>query len=96
MLEPEGNFPAEAEERCGPLPPGVVPIADLTSAWAMTKVPVDDVDLSFRAATTTLVLQGLLFCNLLAWEAITGRLSALKLRWQQQAQVIPAKEAGHA
>ena len=45
---------------------------------------------------TTLVLQGLLFCNLLAWEAITGRLSALKLRWQQQAQVIPAKEAGHA
>ncbi|WP_240733868.1 ABC transporter permease [Herbaspirillum huttiense] len=45
---------------------------------------------------TTLVLQGLLFCNLLAWEAITGRLSALKLRWQQQAQVTPAKEAGHA
>ncbi len=45
---------------------------------------------------TTLVLQGLLFCNLLAWEAITGRLSTLKLRWQQQAQVIPAKEAGHA
>ncbi len=45
---------------------------------------------------TTLVLQGLLFCNLLAWEAITGRLSALKLRWQHQAQVIPAKEAGHA
>ncbi|BEV14519.1 ABC transporter permease [Herbaspirillum sp. DW155] len=45
---------------------------------------------------TTLVLQGLLFCNLLAWEAITGRLSALKLRWQQQAQVIPAKETGHA
>ncbi|MRT27960.1 ABC transporter permease [Herbaspirillum sp. CAH-3] len=45
---------------------------------------------------TTLVLQGLLFCNLLAWEAITGRMSALKLRWQQQAQVIPAKEAGHA
>lgn len=57
LLEPEGNFPAEAEERCGPLPPGVVPIADLTSAWAMTKVPVDDVDLSFRAATTTLVLR---------------------------------------
>lgn len=47
---------------------------------------------------TTLVLQGLLFCNLLAWEAITGRLAALKLRWQAKAQVqvIPAKEAGHA
>lgn len=45
---------------------------------------------------TTLVLQGLLFCNLLAWEAITGRLAALKLRWQTQAQAIPAKEAGHA
>ncbi|EIJ46580.1 inner-membrane translocator [Herbaspirillum sp. GW103] len=44
---------------------------------------------------TTLVLQGLLFSNLLAWEAITGRLSALKLRWQQQAHAIPATEAGH-
>ncbi|MCA1323293.1 ABC transporter permease [Herbaspirillum sp. alder98] len=31
---------------------------------------------------TTLVLQGLLFCNLLAWESIGGRLDALKLRWQ--------------
>lgn len=57
LLEPEGNFPAEAEERCGPLPPNVVPIAGLESAWAMGKVPVDGVDLSFRAATTTLVLR---------------------------------------
>lgn len=57
LLVPEGNFPDEAEERCGPLPPGVVPIADLTTAWAMTKVPVDEIDLSFRAATTTLVLR---------------------------------------
>jgi simple sugar transport system permease protein len=31
---------------------------------------------------TTLVLQGLLFCNLLAWETIGARLTALKLRWQ--------------
>jgi simple sugar transport system permease protein len=47
---------------------------------------------------TTLVLQGLLFCNLLAWEAVSGRLAALKLRWQQQAQPHPvaAKEPGHA
>jgi len=47
---------------------------------------------------TTLVLQGLLFCNLLAWEAITGRLTALRLRWQQQVQVAPhisASEASH-
>lgn len=48
---------------------------------------------------TTLVLQGLLFCNLLAWEAITGRLAALKLRWNQPAPAIPttpAKETSHA
>jgi hypothetical protein len=57
LLEPEGNYPDEAEERCGPLPPNVVPIPGLMSAWAMTKVPVDDVDLSFRAATTTFVLR---------------------------------------
>jgi hypothetical protein len=57
LLEPEGNFPDEAEERCGPLPPDVVPIAGLQSAWAMSKVPVDEVDWSFRAATTTLVLR---------------------------------------
>jgi hypothetical protein len=57
LLEPEGNYPDEAEERCGPLPPNVVPIAGLQSAWAMSKVPVDDVDLGFRAATTTLVLR---------------------------------------
>ena len=47
---------------------------------------------------TTLVLQGLLFCNLLAWEAITGRLGALKTRWQQQqTQAVPttASEASH-
>jgi len=46
---------------------------------------------------TTLVLQGLLFCNLLAWEAITGRLGALKTRWQQQALPLPATvaEASH-
>ncbi|MBV8623155.1 MAG: ABC transporter permease, partial [Herbaspirillum sp.] len=45
---------------------------------------------------TTLVLQGLLFCNLLAWEAITGRLAALKLRWQAQALAVPTKELPHA
>ncbi|OWY26527.1 ABC transporter permease [Herbaspirillum robiniae] len=46
---------------------------------------------------TTLVLQGLLFCNLLAWEAVTGRLAALKLRWQQQAHPAAlAKEGSHA
>lgn len=57
VLEPEGNFPDAAEERCGPLPPGIVPIPELATAWAMTKVPVDEVDLSFRAATTTFVLR---------------------------------------
>ena len=45
---------------------------------------------------TTLVLQGLLFCNLLAWESITGRLAALKLRWQQAAPTLPGKESRHA
>lgn len=47
---------------------------------------------------TTLVLQGLLFCNLLAWEAITGRLHAIKLRWQPAppAAPVPAKESSHA
>lgn len=47
---------------------------------------------------TTLVLQGLLFCNLLAWEAISGRLEALRLRWQQQVPGTPipsASEASH-
>lgn len=47
---------------------------------------------------TTLVLQGLLFSNLLAWEAITGRLSAIKLRWQQRVQdvtVPSSSEASH-
>ncbi|WP_408158966.1 ABC transporter permease [Herbaspirillum lusitanum] len=43
---------------------------------------------------TTLVLQGLLFCNLLAWEAITGRLAALKTRWQQQLHTRFAAPAG--
>jgi ABC-type uncharacterized transport system permease subunit len=37
---------------------------------------------------TTLVLQGLLFCNLLAWETIVGRLADRRLRWQQAA--LPA------
>lgn len=45
---------------------------------------------------TTLVLQGLLFCNLLAWESITGRLAALKLRWQQAAPTLPSKDSRHA
>jgi len=46
---------------------------------------------------TTLVLQGLLFCNLLAWEAISGRLAALKLRWQETTPntALPASEASH-
>lgn len=57
LVEPEGNYPDEAEARCGPLPPGVVPIEGLQSAWVMGKVPVDDVDLSLRAATTTVVLR---------------------------------------
>lgn len=56
LVEPEGNYPAEAEARCGPLPPNVVPIANLQSAWVMGKVPVGP-DLSFRAATTTVVLR---------------------------------------
>jgi hypothetical protein len=56
LAEPEGNFPLEAQERCGPLPPGVVPIAGLASAWAMTRVPVDG-DTSFRAATKSVVLR---------------------------------------
>ena len=34
---------------------------------------------------TTLVLQGLLFCNLLAWETIVRRLAERRLRWQQAA-----------
>lgn len=45
---------------------------------------------------TTLVLQGLLFCNLLAWEAITGGLAALKLRWQPApATTALSKETSH-
>jgi simple sugar transport system permease protein len=32
---------------------------------------------------TTLVLQGLLFVNLLAWESLTGRLAAWRLHWKQ-------------
>lgn len=56
LVEPEGNYPTEAEARCGPLPPDVVPIAGLRSAWVMGKVPVGP-DLSFRAATTTMVLR---------------------------------------
>ncbi len=42
---------------------------------------------------TTLVLQGLLFVNLLAWETLTGRLSAWRLRleaWRGGAQVAGA------
>jgi ABC-type uncharacterized transport system permease subunit len=39
---------------------------------------------------TTLVLQGLLFINLLAWETLTGRLSAWKLRFD-----APPVEAAH-
>lgn len=56
LLEPEGNYPGEVEERCGPLPPGVVPIAGLQSAWVMGKLPSGS-DYSFRAATTTTVLR---------------------------------------
>lgn len=56
MIEPEGNLD-EAEERCGPLPPDVVPIAGLQSAWAMGKVPIKDGEASLRAATTSLVVR---------------------------------------
>jgi hypothetical protein len=56
LLEPEGNFPADAQDRCGPLPPDVVPIAGLQSAWAMTEMPVEG-DTSFRAATKSVVLR---------------------------------------
>jgi hypothetical protein len=57
LAEPEGNYPESAQERCGPLPPDVVAIPRLQSAWAMGKVPVAETDHSFRAATTTLVLR---------------------------------------
>lgn len=58
LLEPEGNYPAEAEERCGPLPPDVAPIAGLESAWVMGKLPAaPGSEQSFRAATTTMVLR---------------------------------------
>lgn len=57
LLEPEGNFPDDAQERCGPLPPDVMPIEGLQSAWAMSKVPVDLGDATFRAATSTVVLR---------------------------------------
>jgi hypothetical protein len=57
LLVPEGNFPAAAEERCGPLPSDVMPIEGLTTAWAMTGVPKKDGDTSFRAATSQLVLR---------------------------------------
>jgi len=58
LLEvPEGNFPSQARERCGPLPPGVEPIEGLKTAWAMTQVPVKDRDATFRVATSSLVLR---------------------------------------
>ena len=45
---------------------------------------------------TTLVLQGLLFCNLLAWETIVGRLADLRLRWQQpMLQSVVTAEVNH-
>jgi len=41
---------------------------------------------------TTLVLQGLLFANLLAWEALGGRLAAWRLRLQATADsALPAQ-----
>lgn len=57
LIEPEGNFPSEAQARCGPLPPDVVPIPGLQSAWAMAKVPVAVGDTSIRAATKSVVLR---------------------------------------
>lgn len=57
LLEPEGNFPEQAQERCGPLPFGVEPIPGLQSAWAMAKVPIKDGEISPRAATSGMVLR---------------------------------------
>lgn len=57
LLEPEGNFPDAAQARCGPLPPDVLPIPGLQTAWAMSKVPLDVGDASFRATTSALVLR---------------------------------------
>lgn len=59
LLEvPEGNFPHMTEERCGPLPADVPPIEGLTTAWAMTRVPVKGHDDAlFRVATSSLVLR---------------------------------------
>ncbi|CAG9164176.1 ABC transporter permease [Cupriavidus pampae] len=47
---------------------------------------------------TTLVLQGLLFANLLAWEALGGRIVAWRLRLQARTQIAdtPAMETRHA
>ncbi|PVX80104.1 ABC transporter permease [Paraburkholderia unamae] len=47
---------------------------------------------------TTLVLQGLLFANLLAWEALGGRLAAwrVKLQAAAQSEVSPSLEQTHA
>lgn len=58
LLEvPEGNFPHATEERCGALPAGVQPIEGLTTAWAMSRVPVKQSDALFRVATSSLVLR---------------------------------------
>ncbi|MCX4246869.1 hypothetical protein [Paraliomyxa miuraensis] len=56
LLDPEGNFPAEVEERCGTLPPGVGSIPGLTSAW-LSEVPVKEGEVSPRAAATSKVLR---------------------------------------
>lgn len=57
LLEvPPGNQ-AEAEDLCGALPDGVVPIEGLTTAWVMPQVPVKDRDATFRVATSSMVLR---------------------------------------
>lgn len=58
LLEvPEGNFPQAAEARCGALPANVPPIDGLTTAWAMTRVPVKQREAQFRVSTSSLVLR---------------------------------------
>ncbi len=57
LIGAEGNFPGAAEERCGPLPDGVEPIAGLRSAWAMDQAPVQQRSSPFRVATTSMLLR---------------------------------------
>lgn len=40
----EGNFPEPAVTRCGDLPPGIAPVDEMLSAWAVVAVPDATID----------------------------------------------------